>query len=48
MDATADWVEKAIEQRQSAVQFFINSHATALRSSPRWPALARMMHLPAS
>jgi eukaryotic-like serine/threonine-protein kinase len=48
MDATADWVVKAIEQRQSAVQFFINAHATALRSSPRWPAIARMMKLPES
>jgi len=46
MDATADWVEKAIEQRQSAVLLFVNAHATALKSSPRWPALARMMHLP--
>ena len=46
MDATADWIEKAIEQRQSAVLFFLSAHATALRSSPRWPALARLMNLP--
>jgi len=46
MDATADWTEKAIEQRQPAVLFFVNAHATALRSSARWPALARMMNLP--
>jgi len=46
LDRTADWVEKAIEQRQAAVFFFLSAHATALRSSARWPALARMMNLP--
>jgi tetratricopeptide (TPR) repeat protein len=46
LEATADWIEKAIEQRQPAVFFFLNAHATALRSSPRWPALARMINLP--
>jgi hypothetical protein len=46
MDATADWAEKAIEQRQLAVLFFLNAHATALQSSPRWPRLAKMMNLP--
>jgi hypothetical protein len=40
-------VEHAIEQRQAAIGFFINSHAKALRATPRWPALARMMNLPA-
>jgi serine/threonine-protein kinase len=47
LDRTADWVERAIEQRQPAILFFLNGHATALRSSPRWPKLARMMNLPA-
>jgi len=47
LDAAADWIAKAIEQRQPAV-FFIVSVATALRSSPRWPALARRMRLPAT
>lgn len=41
----ADWIQKAIEQRQIAVLFFLNAHATALRSSRRWPALAKMMNL---
>ena len=46
LEAAADWSEKAIELRQPAVLFFLNVHATALRSSRRWPALAAMMHLP--
>ncbi len=37
--------ETAIEQRQVAILFFLNAHATALRSTPRWPALAKMMNL---
>jgi TolB-like protein len=45
MDEVADWTQKAIEQRQVAVLFFLNAHATALRSTPRWPALAKMMNL---
>jgi eukaryotic-like serine/threonine-protein kinase len=45
LDAAADWAEKAIERRQTAVLFFLNAHATALRSTPRWPALAKMMNL---
>jgi tetratricopeptide (TPR) repeat protein len=45
LDRTADWTQKAIEQRQIAVLFFLNGHATALRSTPRWPALAKMMNL---
>jgi serine/threonine-protein kinase len=47
LEATADCVERAIEQRQPAVLFFLSAHATALRSTARWPALARMMNLPA-
>jgi hypothetical protein len=31
-----------------AILFFLNSHATALRSTPRWPALAKMMNLTAT
>ena len=46
LDATADWAEKAIEERHPAVFFFLNVTATALRSTPRWPALARLMNLP--
>jgi eukaryotic-like serine/threonine-protein kinase len=48
LDAAADWTETAIEQRQVAVLFFLNAHATALRSTSRWPALAKMMNLSAA
>jgi serine/threonine-protein kinase len=47
LERTADWAQKAIEQRQIAVLFFLNAHATALRSTSRWPTLAKMMNLPA-
>ena len=45
LDAAADWTETAIEQRAVAVLFFLHAHATALRSTPRWPRLARLMNL---
>src|SRR5688572_5235444 len=45
LDEAADWIQTAIEQRQVAILFFLNAHATALRSTPRWPALAKMMNL---
>jgi serine/threonine-protein kinase len=48
LDATADLTEQAIRQRQTAVLFFLHAHATALRSTSRWPALARMMNLSAA
>jgi serine/threonine-protein kinase len=44
LDQCANWVEKAIEQRHPAV---LASELLVLwRSTPRWPALARMMNLP--
>jgi tetratricopeptide (TPR) repeat protein len=46
LEAAAEWTEKAIDQRQPAVLFFLNGHAKALRSTARWPTLARMMNLP--
>jgi tetratricopeptide (TPR) repeat protein len=46
IDQVAHWTEKAIDQRHPALPFFLNAHAQALRSHPRWPALARMMNLP--
>jgi hypothetical protein len=45
LDRVADWTQKAIEQRQIAVFFFLHAHASALRSSPHWPALAKMLNL---
>ena len=48
IDASADWIEKALEQRDVNVMETIMTFpfAKALRSSSRWPALARMMNLP--
>jgi hypothetical protein len=45
LDRVADWAEKAIQERQPAVFFFLHAHARALKSTPRWPALAKMMNL---
>jgi eukaryotic-like serine/threonine-protein kinase len=42
----ADWAEKAIDERQPAVLFFLNAHGETIRTSPRWPALARLLRLP--
>jgi serine/threonine-protein kinase len=46
LEATADWTARAIEQRQAGVFFFLSEHASALRATARWPALARLMNLP--
>jgi serine/threonine-protein kinase len=48
VDQAIYWAEKAIEQRQPAVLFFLNTHAQLLRSSPRWLNLARLLNLPQS
>jgi hypothetical protein len=45
LDAAADSTEEAIRSSQIAILFFLHAHATALRSTPRWPALARMLNL---
>jgi serine/threonine-protein kinase len=46
VEQAADWVEKAIEQRDTAIYFLRFPVGAPLRSSARWPALARMMNLP--
>ena len=47
IDAAADWYEKCIEQREPfAVMYARTAFVAPLRSSSRWPALARMMNLP--
>jgi len=46
LEKSADWVERAIEERQAAVAFFLRGHATALQHTRRWPAIARLMKLP--
>jgi TolB-like protein/Tfp pilus assembly protein PilF/predicted Ser/Thr protein kinase len=48
IDAAADWYEKMIEQREPfAVIYAGSSLCKDLRQSPRWPALARKINLPA-
>ena len=45
-DRAADWVEKVIAQGEPTLLFFLRHPlAHGLRTSPRWPALARMMNL---
>jgi serine/threonine-protein kinase len=47
IDKAADWVEKAIEQRYPLILHIMRGPlGKALRSSARWPALARQMNLP--
>ena len=49
IEQAAGWAEKAIEQREPAILYFLlHPSAKALRRSPRWPALAKMMNLPVS
>jgi tetratricopeptide (TPR) repeat protein len=43
VDQAADWIEKAVEQRDPGVMI---APGKTLRSSARWPALAKMMNLP--
>jgi eukaryotic-like serine/threonine-protein kinase len=44
LDTCADWTERAIADRHPAIFYFL-CHATALRESHRWPALARQVNL---
>jgi len=47
IEQAAAWAEKAIEQREPAVIYFLLLPvAKDLRRSSRWPALAKMMNLP--
>ena len=47
IDQAADWMEKAIEQRDPlAVVMLLGAGTEIWRSSPRWPALAKMINLP--
>jgi Tfp pilus assembly protein PilF len=47
VEKVADWAGKAIEQRDPLMLLFLrHPFAKALRSSARWPALAKMMNLP--
>jgi hypothetical protein len=47
IDLAADWIEKAIEERDPNVVYWLQTAiAEPLRASPRWPKLAALMNLP--
>jgi serine/threonine protein kinase/Tfp pilus assembly protein PilF len=47
IDAAMDWFEKLIEQHDTRTPFIVpHLFGDLITSSPRWPALARMMNLP--
>jgi tetratricopeptide (TPR) repeat protein len=48
LEATADWTERAIEERHPAIFFFLHAHARTLQCSTRWPALAGALNLPSA
>ena len=46
IDQGADWVEKAIEQRDSSMRFYLGFViCKGLRASHRWPKIAKMVNL---
>lgn len=46
MDAVADWYERSIDMRDPfALVYAAAPQLAPLRAHPRWPAIARMMHL---
>jgi TolB-like protein/Tfp pilus assembly protein PilF len=46
-DAAADWIERAIAERDPSVVGYLRTPLMRiLQSSPRWPALAKQMNLP--
>ena len=48
IDQGADWVEKAIEQRDSSMRFYLGFViCKSLRASRRWPKIAKMVNLTA-
>lgn len=49
IEQAAEWTEKAIEQKDQRVPMLLLSppYGPMLRASSRWPALARIMNLPA-
>jgi hypothetical protein len=46
IDAAADWFAKAIAQGEFQPLMWICADCFRLRSTPHWPAIARMMNLP--
>ena len=47
VDTGADWVEKAIAERDGSMMYYLQFVVCrALRASARWPKIARMVNLP--
>ena len=47
IDTAADWVEKAIDERDHSMQYYLRFViCRRLRSSRRWPKIAQMSHIP--
>ncbi len=47
VDRAADWVEKALEQRDHSMMYYLRFViCKPLRASDRWPKIARMVNLP--
>jgi hypothetical protein len=47
IDQGADWVEKAIAQRDPSMMFYLRFVVSrGLRASHRWPKIAKMINLP--
>ncbi|HUO15775.1 MAG TPA: protein kinase [Verrucomicrobiae bacterium] len=48
IDEGADWVEKAVEERDASMMIYLRFVVSkGLRASHRWPKLAKMINLPA-
>jgi hypothetical protein len=47
VDQGADWAEKAIEQRDLSMMYYLRFVVCkGLRAGPRWPKIAKMVNLP--
>ena len=47
IDTAADWVEKAIDERDHSMRYYLRFViGRRLRASPRWPTIARMSNIP--
>lgn len=47
LDLGADWIEKAIEQRDASTMFYLRFVVCkGLRASHRWPKIAKMVNMP--
>jgi serine/threonine-protein kinase len=48
IDTAADWIEKAVDERDHSIMYYLRFViCRSLRASHRWPKIARMINLPA-